>query len=400
MASRLDLNHRSQTSREHTNTTDRNPGLSRPHWLLAELTYACPLQCPYCSNPVDFARYGHELSTEDWLRVMRQARAMGAVQLGFSGGEPLVRKDLEMLIAEGRSLGFYTNLITSGVGLTERRLQAFKEAGLDHIQLSIQAPEQVLNDYIAGVECFEKKLEAARLIKKYGYPMVLCFVRHRMTEDHVEETLELAIQLGADYVELAATQYTGWDYVNRGHLLPTREQVERSEAVAHRYQEQLKGKMTIYYVVQDHHDERPKACMNGWGAIFLMITPDGTALPCHSARMLPGIEFPNVGEYSLEWIWNQSPAFNRYRGDEWMKEPCRSCPDRTTDFAGCRCQAYLLTGDAANADPVCSLSPHHNVVLDAVAELRKAAEKGHPPARPLLFRNPRTSMACSITASK
>ena len=176
--------------------------------------------------------------------------------------------------------------------------------------------------------------------------------------------------------------------------------MERSEAVAHRYQEELKGKMKIYYVVQDHHDGRPKACMNGWGAIFLMVTPDGTALPCHSARMLPGIDFPNVREHSIEWIWDESPAFNRYRAYEWMREPCRSCPDRTKDFGGCRCQAYLLTGDAANADPACSVSPHNKVILDTVAELEKAAKEGHPPAKPLLFRNRRNSMACDITATK
>lgn len=365
-----------------------------PRWLLAELTYACPLQCPYCSNPVDFARYKDELSTEEWLRVFREARTMGAIQLGFSGGEPLVRRDLEILIEEARALGYYTNLITSGMGMDASRVKRLREAGLDHIQISFQASSPGLNDLLAGTKAFEHKLAMAREVKRHGYPMVLCFVLHRDNIDHLEQILELAITLEADYVELATTQYYGWALVNRDRLLPTWEQLARAEPIAHTYQERLKGRMKIYYVVPDYHEGRPKACMNGWGSIFLTVAPDGTALPCHAARQLPGLNFPNVREYGLEWIWNQSPAFNHFRGHEWMKEPCRSCPEREKDFGGCRCQAYLLTGDAANPDPACALSPHHQIVLDAIEsaqQTRKAVAN-----RPLVLRNPRNSQKSGL----
>lgn len=366
-------------------TAGSKPLISPPRWLLAELTYACPLQCPYCSNPVDYARYRNELTTEEWLKVLTEARRMGAVQLGFSGGEPLIRQDLEHLIAESRKLGYYTNLITSGVGLNEDRIRAFKEAGLDMIQLSFQAPFKELNDYLAGTECFEKKLKAAHLIKRYGFPMVLCFVRHRLTDDYVEDFLKLAIELEADYVELAMIQNMAWDLINRKALLPTKEQLKRSERIARAYQESLKGRMKIYYVVQDYYESRPKACMNGWGNIFLTIAPDGTALPCHSARLLPGIEFPNVREHSVRWIWEESAAFNRFRGVDWMPHPCRSCEEKEKDFGGCRCQAYLLTGDMTATDPVCSKSPHHSLVERATAEAGAGTE------RPLVFRNSRNS---------
>lgn len=360
-----------------------------PRWLLAELTYACPLQCPYCSNPLDFACYKDELSTEEWLRVFREARAMGAVQLGLSGGEPLVRQDLEILIREARGMGYYTNLITSAVGMDADRVKRLRKAGLDHIQISFQASTQELNDRLAGTAAFHHKLEMAREVKRQGYPMVLCFVLHRDNIEEIDRLLDLAIALQADYVELATTQYYGWALVNRDRLLPTREQLIRAEAIAHDYQERLKGRMKIYYVVPDYYEGRPKACMNGWGNIFLTIAPDGAALPCHAARQLPGLNFPNVRAHSLEWIWNQSPGFNRFRGDGWMKEPCRTCPEREKDFGGCRCQAYLLTGNPANADPACDLSPHHQVVLDAIKWARQGlkAEQG----RPLVFRNPRNS---------
>ena len=363
----------------------------KPLWMLAELTYKCPLQCPYCSNPVDFAKYKNELSTEEWLRVMREARAMGATQLGFSGGEPLVRRDLEELIAEARRLGFYTNLITSGVGMDEERIKGFKQAGLDHIQVSFQASSEELNNFIAGTDAFQHKLEMARLVKKYDYPMVLCFVLHRRNQDQVQDILELAIALNADYVELATTQYYGWAMVNRDQLMPTRAQLERAEAIAHEYQEKMKGKMKIYYVVPDYFETRPKACMNGWGAVFLTITPDGTALPCHAAGQLPGMTFPNVRNHSIEWIWNESPDFNKFRGFDWMKEPCRTCPERFKDFGGCRCQAYMLTGDAANADPVCDLSPHHQVVLDAITAAEGSVKHPSVEVKPLVFRNPQNS---------
>lgn len=360
-----------------------------PLWLLAELTYACPLQCPYCSNPMEMAKYTSELDTESWKRVLREARKMGATQLGFSGGEPLVRTDLAELIAEARGLGYYTNLITSGVGMTEERIKTFKEAGLDHIQVSFQASSEELNNFIAGTDAFGHKKEMARLVKKYGYPMVLCFVLHRKNEDQIEDILELAISLEADYVELATTQYYGWAYHNREQLLPTRAQLAHAEQVAKQYQERMKGKMKIYYVIPDYFENRPKRCMDGWGSVFLTIAPDGTALPCHAARQLPGLSFPNVKDHSIEWIWNASPDFNKFRGLEWMQEPCRSCPEKEKDLGGCRCQAYMLTGEAANADPVCDKSPHHQIILDDINK----ADGPQFEERPLIFRNMKNSKA-------
>jgi PqqA peptide cyclase len=365
--------------------------LPQPLWLLAELTYSCPLQCPYCSNPVEMAKVKKELSTDDWIRVMREARAMGATQLGFSGGEPLIRKDLEELIAEARRLGFYTNLITSGVGMDENRIKAFKEAGLDHIQVSFQASSEELNNFIAGTDAFQHKLEMAKLVKKYGYPMVLCFVLHRRNEEQIRDILELAIALEADYVELATTQYYGWAYYNREQLLPTRKQLAHAEQVAKEYQEKMKGKMRIFYVIPDYFEDRPKRCMDGWGKVFLTITPDGTALPCHAARQLPGLEFPNVRDHSIGWIWNDSPDFNKFRGLDWMKEPCRSCPEKEKDLGGCRCQAYMLTGDARNADPVCSKSPYHHEVVELVERVGKLAGTPAFEEKPLVFRNMKNS---------
>lgn len=363
----------------------------QPLWLLAELTYACPLQCPYCSNPLEIARYKQELSTDDWKRVMQQARKMGATQLGFSGGEPLVRRDLEELIAEARRLGYYTNLITSGIGMDEARVSAFKEAGLDHIQVSFQASSEELNNLIAGTDAFEHKLQMARLVKKYGYPMVLCFVLHRKNEEQIRDILDLAVNLEADYVELATTQYYGWAYHNREQLLPTRAQLANAERVAKEYQDRLKGKMKIFYVIPDYYETRPKRCMDGWGSVFLTIAPDGTALPCHAARQLPGFDFPNVRQRDIDWIWNESDAFNRFRGFDWMKEPCRSCPEKEKDLGGCRCQAFMITGDAANADPVCDKSPHHGRIVELVDRVNAAAGDPQFEARPLIFRNMKTS---------
>lgn len=363
------------------------PPMKPPLWLLAELTYACPLQCPYCSNPMEIARYKNELDTDGWKRVLRQARRMGATQLGFSGGEPLVRRDLEELIAEARQLGFYTNLITSGLGMDAARVRAFKDAGLDHIQVSFQASSGDLNDFIAGTAAFEHKKEMARQVKANGYPMVLCFVLHRKNEDQIRDILDLAVALEADYVELATTQYYGWAYHNREQLLPTRAQLAHAESVAKEYQEKMKGKMKIFYVIPDYYETRPKRCMDGWGSVFLTIAPDGTALPCHAARQLPGIEFPSVRDHDVAWIWNESPAFNRFRGLDWMKEPCRSCPEKEKDLGGCRCQAFMLTGDAANADPVCDKSPHHHLITEQVERVQQLAGNRDFEAKPLVFRN-------------
>lgn len=308
---------------------------------------------------------------------------MGAVQLGLSGGEPLARRDLEELVAHARQLGYYTNLITSGYGLTEERIGALKTAGLDHIQVSIQSPEKDLNNYLAGTDSYDQKKEVARLVKQHGYPMVLCVVIHRQNIHQMRDIIEMAIELEADYLELANTQYYGWALVNRDLLLPTQAQFVEAEAIAQSYKEKLQGKMKIYYVVPDYYEDRPKACMNGWGTTFLTIAPDGVALPCHSARELPGLSCPSVRDYSVRDIWVDSDAFNRFRGFEWMQEPCRSCPEKAKDFGGCRCQAYLMTGDMTRTDPACSLSPDRAKLLQAIESAASVADK---PAE-LMFRN-------------
>jgi len=375
-------------------------GVGPPLWLLLELTYRCPLHCVFCYNPTDFASVGAELATADWLRVLREARALGAVQLGLSGGEPLVRDDLEAIVAEAHALGYYSNLITSGVGLTEERISALKAAGLDHIQLSFQDSTRELNDFLSSTRTFDLKAKVAALIRKYQYPMVLNVVLHRLNIDHVGEILTMAEALGAQYVELANTQYYGWAWLNRERLLPGRAQLERAEAVTQRFRERVGGRMQIYFVVPDYFETRPKACMSGLGSVFLAIAPDGLAMPCHAARMLPDLTLPNVRESDIRTIWYDSAAFNRFRGDGWMKEPCRSCPERSRDFGGCRCQAYLLTGDAANADPVCDLSPHHQLVTEAVARAQRpdAAAAGDAREPALMFRDHRVSIPVVVAA--
>lgn len=364
--------------------------ITPPLWLLAEVTHSCPLQCPYCSNPLQLIRKQDELDTENWLKVLHDARKLGAVQLGFSGGEPLVRQDLEILIGAAHKLGYYSNLITSSVGMDEERIAAFRERGLDHIQISIQAGDQALNNYLAGCDSFQQKIDMARVVKRHGYPMVLCFVVHRENISQVREMLELAVELEADYVELASTQYEGWALLNRDHLLPSREQVQQAEAVAHEYQVKLKGKMKVYFVVPDYYEGRPKPCMDGWGKVFLTITPDGIALPCHAARDLPGLEFSNVTEQELEWIWYDSPAFNVFRGLDWMKEPCASCDEREIDYGGCRCQAFKLTGNAKNADPTCSKSHHHSLIQEAIRRSNQPVDK------PVQFRNRKNAISVEL----
>ncbi|HAR04239.1 pyrroloquinoline quinone biosynthesis protein PqqE [Stutzerimonas stutzeri] len=361
-----------------------------PLWLLAELTYRCPLQCPYCSNPLDFARSHDELSTAEWIEVFRQAREMGAAQLGFSGGEPLVRQDLAELIAAARGLGYYTNLITSGIGLTEEKIASFADAGLDHIQISFQAADEEVNNLLAGSQkAFAHKLEMARAVKKHGYPMVLNFVTHRHNIDNIDQIIRLCIELEADFVELATCQFYGWAELNRAGLLPSKDQLVRAERITNEWRDKLAAEnhpCKLIFVTPDYYEERPKACMNGWGNLFLDITPDGTALPCHSARQLP-VTFPNVREHSIEYIWRDSFGFNRFRGYDWMPEPCRSCDEKERDFGGCRCQAFMLTGDAANADPVCSKSAHHGKILAA----RDQADHGALGLDQLQHRNEKAS---------
>lgn len=330
-----------------------------PLWLLAELTYRCPLQCPYCSNPVDYAQYKKELTTQEWFDVFDQARQMGAVQLGFSGGEPLVRQDLEELVAYAHKQGFYTNLITSGMGLTEARIASLKEAGLQHIQISFQASDPSVNNLLAGSKhAFEQKYEMSRLVKQYDYPMVLNFVIHRQNIDQIDQIIDLCLELEADTVELAICQFYGWAFENIEGLLPTKAQVVSAERITNEYREKIEErgiKCKLIFVVPDYYEERPKPCMDGWGKIFLTVAPDGTALPCHAARQMP-IQFPNVRDTQLSDIWYESASFNQFRGDDWMPDICQSCPDKERDYGGCRCQAFMLTGDAKT--PILCVANH------------------------------------------
>ena len=360
---------------------------SPPLWLLAELTYRCPLHCAFCYNPTQHALLREELGTAQWVDVMRQARALGAAQLGFSGGEPLLREDLEELVQEASRLGFYTNLLTSGVGLTEARARRLKDAGLDHVQLSFQDSTRELNDFLSHTRTFDLKQKVARLIKQQGWPMVMNCVLHRHNLPHVDKIIAMALALEAEYLELANTQYYGWALLNRDQLMPTREQLEEAEAVVRRYRSKLGSRMKVLFVVPDYFEERPKACMNGWGSVFLAVAPDGVAMPCHNARNLPGLDLPRVQEQPLADIWQRSQAFEAYRGDAWMKAPCRDCEERHKDFGGCRRQAFPIAAAAAAADPVWSKSPQHGQV---VALVKRAVERKE---QPLVFRTDAASRA-------
>ncbi len=373
----------------------QKPTIAPPLWLLAELTYRCPLHCVFCYNPVDYASNLNELSTDQWISVMRQAREMGAAQLGFSGGEPLLRDDLEVLVAEGRQLGFYTNLITSGVGLKRERLAALREAGLDHIQLSFQDSTREMNDFLTHTKTFDLKSRVAAMIREFEYPMVLNVVLHRYNLDHIERIIEMADKMGVEYLELANTQYYGWGLINREQLLPDRAQLQRAEAAVARYREKIGNRMRILFVVPDYFEKRPKACMNGWGSVFLAVSADGSALPCHAAKTIPGLQFPQVTESTIHDIWYHSDAFNKFRGDDWMQEPSRTCPEKERDFGGCRCQALALTGHAANADPVCDKSPYHHVITDMIGRQPIAVVQ----EKPLVFRNDANSRRLSADLS-
>ena len=354
----------------------------RPYALLAELTYRCPLHCPYCSNPVALpvaaslceaprrpqgGGYSNsELTTDEWKRVIREATALGVLQMGFSGGEPLARRDLSELIRAAREANLYTNLITSGIGLDDDRVRALHDAGLDSVQLSFQSDDAGLADEIAGAHAHQRKLNVAAKIRGAGIPLSLNFVIHRRNIDRLSQMIELAETLGAERVELANVQFYGWAFLNRAALLPTREQVNRAGDIATAAKARLAGKIDIFYVLPDYYETRPKPCLNGWGQRYLTVNPIGDVLPCPTASSaIPDLRFENVRARDLEWIWRDSESFNRFRGTEWMPEPCQSCPQREIDFGGCRCQAALLTGNAANTDPVCTLSPNRAVV-DAV----------------------------------
>jgi pyrroloquinoline quinone biosynthesis protein E len=344
-----------------------------PIGLLAELTHRCPLKCPYCSNPLELAGARAELDTHEWLRVIDEAAELGVLQIHLSGGEPVVRRDLEQLVERCRANEIYTNLITAGVLLDRARLDALAEAGLEHVQLSIQDSRADTANKIGGYAGgHQKKLEVAGLIRQAGLPLTVNAVMHRQNLDHLEEIIDLAVELGAQRLEVAHTQYYGWAYANRAALMPTPEQVEHANDVVARAEERLKGVLTIDYVVPDYYAKRPKACMGGWGRQFLNVTPTGKVLPCHAAESITDMTFETVRERPLAAIWENGPAFERFRGTAWMPEPCRSCDRREIDFGGCRCQAFALTGDAAATDPACGLSPDHERMV-TMAEGESAA---------------------------
>jgi PqqA peptide cyclase len=334
----------------------------RPLSLLCELTYRCNLQCPYCYNPLDLGAYRDELDTAEWERVLGEAAELGVLQAHFSGGEPTLRGDLAQLVARASSLGLYTNLITQGTFLDDALLQRLKDAGLDHVQISVQAPEAALADEIAGTRAHARKLEALPRVRDSGLALTLNCVLHRKNHDLIGDVIGLAEAYGVRRLELANVQFYGWAYRNRAALMPTRAQVEHGLEVVAAARTRLGDAMQIAYVLPDYFEERPKPCMHGWGRAFMTIVPDGRVLPCPAAAAIATLRFDNVRERALADIWRSSPAFASYRGTAWMPEPCRSCERREIDWGGCRCQAYQLTGDAGATDPACALSADHGLV--------------------------------------
>ncbi|AOR37645.1 pyrroloquinoline quinone biosynthesis protein PqqE [Streptomyces fodineus] len=334
--------------------------------MIAELTYRCPLQCTYCANPLELDRYRDELTTDGWLRILDQARGLGVLQVHLTGGEPLLRRDLTVLIDRARSLGLYTNLVTSGIPLAAGRAAELAEAGLDHVQLSLQDADADRADAVAGLAAHDRKLTAARHFTDAGLPLTINAVLHRGNLARLGDLADQAVALGADRVELAHTQYYGWAWRNRAHLAPGEEQVRQAELDVAAARERHGGRIEIVHVAADHHGGVVKPCMNGWGERQLVVAPNGDVLPCLAAAQLPGLPVPSAVTEDLAAIWYDSPAFNRFRGTAWMQEPCRSCPLREVDHGGCRCQAFQFTGDPAATDPACRLSPHHHLVTDQV----------------------------------
>jgi len=359
----------------------------RPYALLAEITYRCPLHCPYCSNPVATSlreaprrpQGGRcstgELTTDEWKRVIRDAAALGVLQIGFSGGEPLARQDLADLIREAHDANLYSNLITSGIGLDDHRVRELRDAGLDSIQLSFQSDESRLADEIAGARAHERKLNVAAKIRAAEIPLSLNFVIHRRNIDRLAQMITLAEALGPERVEVANVQFYGWAFRNRGALLPTRDQVDRARDIAIAAKARLAGKIDIFYVLPDYYETRPKPCLNGWGQRYLTVNPIGDVLPCPTASSaIPDLRFESIRARDLSWIWRESESFNRFRGTEWMPEPCRSCPQKEIDFGGCRCQAALLTGNAGNTDPVCEFSANRPFVDDTLLKTNSSEQ--------------------------
>lgn len=349
-----------------------------PLALIAEITHRCPLHCVYCSNPLELAKVDSELSTQQWVDVFCQAGKLGMLHAHFTGGEPLARQDLAELIGAARAAGLYTNLITSGLGLGQERLQTLVNAGLDHIQISFQDSREESANWIAGAKAHAHKIELSRLIRQHKIAFTVNLVIHRQNIDHLEEMIAFIEQLAPDRMEIAHTQYYGWALQNRAALIPTRVQLERAVEIVAAAEKRLAGRIRIDSVVPDYYARFPKACMGGWGRKLMLINPAGRVLPCHAAEVIPGLVFENVRDSSLESIWQHSSSFQRFRGEEWMPDPCRSCERRAEDFGGCRCQALLLAGEATATDPACSLAPAHHVVEEALAEANSGVAVSRP----------------------
>ncbi len=339
-------------------------GIGQPLAILAELSHRCPLQCPYCSNPLELQEKSKEMDTENWLRIFSEAAAMGVHQIHFSGGEPTVRKDLEEMVSHCAKLGLYSNLITSGVLLDHARLSDLAERGLEHVQVSFQDAEEANADRIGGFRGGHgKKIEVSKIVREIGLPLTVNAVMHRQNLHNLENIIKMAVELDAERLEVAQVQYYGWALKNRAAFIPTYEQLSSATKVVDRARKDLKGILEIDYVVPDYYAKRPKNCMGGWGRRFLNIDPAGNVLPCHAAQCIQHLRFDSAKEHSLSWIWENSDAFNIYRGTDWMPEPCKSCDRREIDWGGCRCQALALTGDAAATDPACALSPLHEKIF-------------------------------------
>ena len=356
------------TAPDHNSKSHLSGSLPQPLSLIAELTHRCPLHCLYCSNPIELQKAEQELSTADWKQVFRQAADLGMLHLHLTGGEPLVRKDLAELIAAGRDAGLYVNMITSGIGLTEDRLAALVETGLEHLQLSFQDLQEASANHIAGTKAHAIKLALAPVIKRFPIAFTVNLVVHRMNLDRLEEFIAMAEELAPDRLEIAHVQYYGWALKNRALLMPTEEQVHRSLGIIAAAKERLQGRIQLESVFPDYFGSFPKACVGGWGRQMMLIDPIGQAMPCHAAAVIPNLSFDNVREHDLAWLWRESKAFQRFRGDAWMPETCLACPRKERDFGGCRCQAFLLTGDPEAIDPVCTYSPHHALLKTLRAE--------------------------------
>jgi len=350
----------------------------RPQALIAEVTHRCPLHCVYCSNSLTMRPHGEEISGEDWARIFREAAGLGVLHVHLTGGEPCARQDLGELVAAGRAANLYTNLITSGIGLSQARLDSLIDAGLDHLQLSFQDAEEEPANEFAGTRAHARKLALAEVIRGRRIAFTLNAVVHRQNLARLESIIAMAERLGVDRLEIANVQYYGWALENRERLMPTRRQMADSVALVEAHRLRLKGRMRIDFVPPDYYARYPKACMGGWGRALMVIDPAGRVLPCHAADVIPGLVFESAQARPLRWIWEESAAFRRFRGEDWMPEPCRGCDRRHEDFGGCRCQAFLVAGSASATDPVCSLAPDRKLV-DAVIERVNSSAGAHEP---------------------